>query len=276
MDSVDATPQPRRVIYKKPPIIERAASVTAKISEEVFHQRFEGWKAIVRKEFPDYDPIQQWLLNFKQDGEVPTLEDAPARVLVTHRFWKRNAENKRFMSMRILPNRLTINLHPEKGDPHHFEELRESLMRWLPQWSSHFGTTEFTIVQLDYINLIAVETTPQFVDGKTGAVLIGEALEVFSGVPGRHQGLIAPYDCEIGIVIDKTRPSVLRMHVHGLEFRPVLGGGVRVDFQAVSDRNARPLTAPEVASETEFLHDAVIEKFDTVFTAKAKASFEPK
>jgi len=180
------------------------------------------------------------------------------------------------MSMRVRPERLTINLHPEKGDPHHFDELYASLMKWLPQWSSHFGATEFTVVQLDYINLIAVETTPQFVDSKTGAVRIGDVLEVFSRVPGQSEGLIPPYDCDIGILIDKTRPAVLRMHVHGIEFRPLLGGGVRVDFQAASDRRQHPLTATEVGTETKFLHDVVIEKFDAVFTAKAKASFEPK
>jgi hypothetical protein len=103
-----------RVIYENPPIIERAASVKAAIPEEVFYSRLESWKAIVREVFPDYDPIQQWMLNIKQEGDVPTLDDAPAQVLVTHRFWKRNAENRRFMSMRLLPTRLTLNLHQNK------------------------------------------------------------------------------------------------------------------------------------------------------------------
>jgi hypothetical protein len=180
------------------------------------------------------------------------------------------------MSMRILPNRLTINLHPEKSDPHHFEELYDELMRWFPRWSSHFGAAEFSVVQLDYINLIAAETTPQFIDGRTGAVQIGDVLEVFGRVPGHHEGIIPPYDCQIGIVIDKQRPTVLRIRVHGLPFRPKLGGGVRVDFQAVTDRAKRPLTAAEVPTETRFLHDAIIEEFEAVFTARAKTSFEPK
>jgi hypothetical protein len=64
MDSVTTPIRIGRVIYKHPPIIERAASVTAAIPEEVFQARLETWKSIVRKEFPDYDPIQQWLLDF--------------------------------------------------------------------------------------------------------------------------------------------------------------------------------------------------------------------
>lgn len=265
-----------RVIYENPPIIERAASITAAIPDEVFYSRLETWKEIVREFFPDYDPIQQWMLNFKQEGEVPTLGEAPAQVLVTHRFWKRNAENRRFMSMRILPTRLTLNLHPERNDPHHFEELFNELMTWLPRWASHFGASQFSAVQLDYINLIAAETTPQFVDAKTGSVNIGAVLTVFGGVPGHHEGLVPPYDCQIGVIMDRKRPSILRIRVQGLEFRPKLGAGVRVDFQATTDRSSDPLTATEVGAETKLLHDAIIEKFESVFTDEARASFRPK
>jgi hypothetical protein len=77
-------------------------------------------------------------------------------------------------------------------------------------------------------------------------------------------------------MMDKKRPSMLRIRVHGLEFRPKLGAGIRVDFQAVTDRSSDPLTVADIGAETAFLHEMIIEKFASVFTSEAKISFKPK
>jgi hypothetical protein len=264
----------RRATYKKPPVIERAATVTAHIPPEVFFARFESWKSEILKDFPDYDPIQQWLINYTNREEVPVLDEVPPQVRVTHRFWKRNLQNQRFMSMRVLPNRLTLNLHPEYNDPHRYEELRDALMRWFPLWVAHFSATEFPQVHLDYINLLAAETTPQFVEPKTGAVHIGQALTVFASGPGKNQGITPPYDCQMGLAIDRERGSFFRLRILGLDSRPNRGAAVRIDFQAVTDRHDSPLTASEIRGEVEFLHEVMIEKFEAVFTDAAKISFQ--
>src|SRR5688572_16013152 len=113
----------RHVRYKNPPIIERVASVTADITEENFYSKFASWKEALQPEFPDYDPVKRWKLNFSMKGDVPVLEDSGPRIEVTHRFWKHNQKGKKFMSMRVLPNQFTLNLHPERDKPHNFEEL---------------------------------------------------------------------------------------------------------------------------------------------------------
>src|SRR4051812_45863112 len=111
----------KQAIYKKPPVIERVVSVVADITEENFYSRFESWRAIIQSEFPDYDPIKEWKLSIKMKEDVPVLDDSLPEIEVTHRFWKLNEHGQRFMSMRVIPNQLTLNLHPELEKPHTFD-----------------------------------------------------------------------------------------------------------------------------------------------------------
>jgi hypothetical protein len=53
-----------KVEYLKPPVIERVASIYADIPEEFFESRFEQWRILVEREFPVYEPVKHWNLNF--------------------------------------------------------------------------------------------------------------------------------------------------------------------------------------------------------------------
>lgn len=260
--------------YKRPPVIERVLSVTANITQETFFSRFEGWKAIIQDHFPDYDPVKDWRLHIKSHEGMPVLTDQQPELVITHRFWRRTKQGKRYFSMRLLPSELTLNLHPESENPHSFEELNAELASWLPQWMSHFDVQECSSVRLGYINMISNATTPQFVD-QTGRVQVGRVLRVFAGVPSPNLGIIPPYDCQMGLLIDAERPAVFALRVFGVMEPRDRSSAVRVDFQASVVKSNPCLTAPRVLSDAAFLHTVIRDQFEALFTDEAKESFEP-
>jgi hypothetical protein len=258
--------------YKRPPIIERVLSVTADIPLENYFARFEDWKLLIHDKFPEYDPITDWHLNIetREDG-TPLLTDVQPELRITHRFWRRNSQGKRFLSMRVLPNQLALNLHPEAKNPHRFEELHTEFSNWLPQWLSHFGGNACDMVALNYINLISQHTTPQFINAE-GGIQIGRVLRVFAGLPGQHMGIIPPYDCQMGLMIDPKRPATFAMRVSAVTIAKQNSLAIRVDFNAVV---AKPSQTPfQALSEAEYLHKVIVDQFESVFTDEAKKSFE--
>lgn len=264
-------PSTTRILYRKPPIIERVVSVVGDVSDETFYSKFESWKEIILPRFPDYDPLKEWTVNIESSEGVPVVGD----VVVNHRFWRKTEKGKRYLSMRLLPNMLTLNLHGETGKPRRFEELYAELVMWLPQWITHFGIKGCREVALDYINLLSRATTPSFVN-KEGGLAIGALLNVFTGMPGRHKGIIPPYDCQMGLMIDEKKPVIFAVRVQDTMTKPDMGTAVRVDLRAQLVKDKPVLTLGQVLAETEFLHTVIIEQFEAIFSETAKKSFEPE
>lgn len=174
--------------------------------------------------------------------------------------------------MRCPPDRLTLNLHAETGNPHDFEELYEAVKNWLPRWADHFGVTKFPSVQLDYVNLLGPATTPTFVD-KNGGIRINRLLEVFGKIPGPHKTIIAPYDCKVGLLIEPNR-CVANIHVQGVRSKEGTLH-VRVDLQVLA-KQPDPLAGIDQAlSELHYIHEILLSQFLAIFTEEAKQSFKP-
>ena len=267
-----ATSNPR---YKKPPIIERALTVTADVTQENFFARLEDWKLLIHEKFPEYDPINDWRVNIetREDG-TPLLTDVQPELLITHRFWRRDRKNRRFLSMRLLPNQFTLNIHRDSDGDHNFRELHDEFSNWLPQWMSHFGATGCETVSLNYINLISHITTPQFVD-VNGSIQVGKALRVFAGIPSQHMGIIPPYDCQMGLMIDPKRPAMFSLRVVVVAIAKQNSPAIRVDLNAYVAKLKPSLTAFQALSEADFLHSVIKAQFEAIFTDFAKETFEP-
>jgi hypothetical protein len=261
--------------YKKPPIIERALSVTADVPQEIFFARLEEWKQIIHDTFPEYDPINDWRVNIetREDG-TPLLTDVQPELMITHRFWRRDKKGRRFLSMRVLPNQLTLNIHRDSEGDHSFKEIHDEFSNWLPLWMNHFGATACQTVILNYINLISHHTTPQFIGGD-GSIQVGHALRVFAGIPSRHQGIIPPYDCQMGLMIDASRPAMFSLRVVVVNIAKENAPAIRVDLNAHVDKAKPSLTAFQALSEAQFLNSIIKEQFEAIFTDEAKRSFEP-
>ena len=271
-----SNPSSDRPRYKNPPVVERVLSIVGDIKTETFYSQFESWRTLVTETFPEYDPIKEWMIKIEQNKEgMPLLGQGLPEVKITHRFWRRNELGKRFLSMRILPDKMTLNLHREEGRPHTYEELRHEVEQWFPRWYNHFGLTGCSTVQLHYVNILSPQVTPQLTD-REGSVLVGKALKVFSGVPTRHHGIIPPYDCQMGLSIDPKRDCAFHLRVRGLLASSAQGSAVRVDFVAHIDKGIGGLSLSSVVVEADFLHQVMVEHFEAIFTDEAKQGFEPE
>lgn len=261
--------------YKKPPIIERALTVTADVPQQIFFARLEEWKQIIQEKFPEYEPINDWRVNIetREDG-TPLLTDVQPDLVIIHRFWRRDKNGRRFLSMRVLPNQLTLNIHRDSEGDHSFKELHEEFSTWLPLWMNHFGATACETVVLNYINLISHHTTPQFISGD-GSIQVSRALRVFAGIPSRHQGIIPPYDCQMGLMIDDKRPAMFSLRVLVVNIAKENAPAIRIDLNAQVDKMKPTLNPFQALSEALFLNSVIKEQFEAIFTEEAKKSFEP-
>jgi hypothetical protein len=261
--------------YQKAPIIERALTVTADISQENFFARFEDWKNVIHEKFPEYDPVNDWRMKIetREDG-TPLLTEVQPELVITHRFWRRDKKGNRFMSMRLLPNYLTLNLHRDSERDHTFDELHAEFANWLPLWMSHFGATACDTVQLSFINLISCHTTPQFIDGD-GSIQVARVLRVFAGIPSQHLGIIPPYDCQIGLMIDPDRPAMFSLRVLAVTIAKDGTPAIRVDLNAAVTKPKPSLSAFQALSEATFVHTVIRNQFEAIFTDEAKKSFDP-
>lgn len=261
--------------YKKPPIVERLLTATARCDDEKFFSRLEAWKSVVLEHFPVYDPVREWRLNVEErtDG-LPFISNAEPQLIITNRFWRLDRNGKKYLSIRFLKNQLTINLHPTEDNPHPFEELISEYGNWLPKWINHFELNGCEQIHLDYVNLISREQTPQFVDGK-GGIQIGRVLNFLGKVPGPYVRIIPPFSSEVAVVVNEEKETTWSMRVIGLYPEDGQTPAVRVDFKAVTPNPKFLKTPNEVLSEAQNLHIVICNQFEEVFSNEAKLTFEP-
>jgi hypothetical protein len=100
-------------------------------------------------------------------------------------------------------------------------------------------------------------------------------LTVFSSVPSQHYGIIPPYDCQMGLMIDPQRPATFALRVLGLIMPQQHGPAIRVDFHSEVTKDSPRMSAQQVLAETQFLHTVIVEQFESLFTPEAKQTFEP-
>ena len=174
---------PKRVIYKNPPVVERAVSVVGTIDPSVYEKNMPTWQGLVAEEFPIYEPFTEWRLDIKQQPDgPPVMNQEDAEVHVIHRFWKTNDAGRKVCCVQLREDQLTVNLLREGEDGHRFDDMATVLAKWLPKWVDHFGVNNLHGTRIEYVNVISSLITPQFID-KKGGIEIAKAFLVFSGLP---------------------------------------------------------------------------------------------
>ncbi len=266
--------------YRRPPVIERVVGVYAEMSDEVFEGRFDEWRAIVEKEYPVYEPLTEWLIQVKdtdhrEEGAIPLFDTMQPELRITPRFSRKSSKENFDWSIRCPRGQLTMNMHsrPTQGAERRYDTLRAEFSRWLPRWLAHFSVESMTRVTAHYVNLVNRHTVPAFVT-KEGRLLLDQVVAVFSQIPGEHECLIPPYDCKATLLLQGQDGATLRLNVNDWSSKE-LGAAVRVDF--IVDAPAQNLEASgeKILQLLDWCHERIIERFEVVFTEKAKKTFEP-
>lgn len=262
-------------IYEAPPIIERVATVAVDMTPESFEEKFEQWQNLVIEEYPKETPLVEWKLNMEENEYgIPNLDTMNPELRITHRFSRKTAVDGFDWSIRCPVGRIAINMHSRPGDGRGYGgTMRKELEKWIPAWLKHFDVERSKYVSLHYVNMLRRDITPDLFDDD-GSLRLGNALTIFSNVPGEHEHLEPPFDCQVGVRLNGHDDAHLRVHVCS-EGNAQSGPAVRVSFtaRAALDQNAR---SEDTLRLLDWCHDRITERFEVVFTDEAKETFSPK
>ena len=259
--------------YEHPPVIERVMSVYAEVSEELFESRFEAWKAIVQREYPIYEPLKEWLIMVKEKEGIPLFDTIEPELRITPRFSKKRAAEGFDWSMRCPAGQFTMNMHsnPQQGSERRYRNLRTEFAEWLPKWLNHFSIESPKRVSIEYVNLINHQTLPDFT--QPGRILLDQVLTVFAQIPGDHEALVQPYECKATVLLRGREKATMRIEVKDWS-KPEHGVGVRLDLAVVAHIFEGDTNSGALVNVIDWCHDRIIDRFEVVFTPKAKAAFK--
>lgn len=256
--------------YERPPVVERVCTIRASVSDEVFHENLESWKAEVVKQFPCDSSITQWMLNMEERDGLPLLDTIRPELEITPRFSLVPESDGWDQSLRFPKGQLTINLHSAPGDGRGFEALRALYFEWIPRWISHFKVSRAESVSLLYINELSKRTIPEFV-ADDGGLMVDKVLRVFTSIPGEHEQLLPPFDCKVTLLLKE--PEGARMRIQLIDAPPI--NGPRMILKVIVVAPLPPSQTNQWASIIEECHKRIIERFEVLFTEESKASFLP-
>lgn len=261
--------------YRKPPVIERVASVYADVSEETFEERFDEWREIVVAEYPVYEPLKEWLILVEDKEGIPMLNTARPELRITPRFSRKSSWDGFDWSIRCPPGQFTMNMHsqPGKGAERRYPHLRDEFGKWLPRWLDHFSISNLRHLSVHYVNHLNQATVPDFFTDPEH-LLLEDLLSVFTTIPGEHESIIPPYRCTANLKLPDHPDSTLRIEVGSITEGAKLPG-VKVDLVVRAGLKDEPASAPGLLKLLDWAHERIIERFEAVFTERAKSSFQP-
>jgi hypothetical protein len=258
--------------YKRPPVVERAVSVTGDVSEQAFQERVEAWAEAVQEALPVHTRKVEWEILIREDNQVPVLDEDGTKMRIVHQFWPSDpAKTKPPWCLQLWPTRLVVNLRRGDGrDLRGFADLDRLACDWIPRWGQHFGVRDVSKVVLEYWNRLSVDTVPEFATREV--VHLDKLITVFSTIPGPAGSMIvSPYKCTCGLLVKRGNEVYqCQVRVEGLaNAKPAT---VQVHFRAdTADRAALVPTA--VSPVLSALHGLVGEMFEGFFTTEAKEAF---
>ena len=259
--------------YRNPPVVERVVVVNAEMTEEQFAAGMESWESVVKQEYPNEEPIIKWSLNMEERDGVPLFETMQPELQITPRHAKRPRNEGFDWSIRSPRGRFVMNMHSRHGVGRRYSHLRDECSQWLPQWFEHFRVTAPTEVSLLYVNHLRPDLTPGLYE-PGGGLLLGNALTIFSAMPGEHESIIPPMDCKMTVRLKGPNEASLQIRLRDLDFALKIPA-LKLFLQTVAAVPAGTGSGG-ILELLDWSHERILERFDVIFTAEAKKSFDPE
>lgn len=250
--------------YKNPPIVERIVGVYYKLTVEEFEKKIPSWIEKIKSDYPIPENLAEWTIDIEQKNGVPFVKNLTPKARLIRLFWKKHPQNLHVLGMRLRPDRLVFHLRKENGNPHDFDELMPEMRKWLPLWAEHFGIPNIQSTMVEYYNQLNGLNTPTLV--KEGGVLIEDSLTIFGKMPGEYVSVGDPYMCNVRLFMNTELTRFCDLKIFGDRAT----GTVHVNLIV---QTTKEMSFADAISSINDEHDIILEKFDCVFTEKAKHSF---
>lgn len=268
------TPDPRPPYYKRPPVVERVATLRAEMTEEEFEARYDDWRDLVQADFPVDESLKEWLLLVEEKEGIPLLSSARPELRITPRFSLKPSKEQFDWSIRCPVGQFTMNMHSKPGQRagRRYQNLRADYEKWLRRWLEHFQVRKLESLSLHYVNVLNRETVPDFYMGNQ--FHLDRVVSVFTQVPGDHECLIPPYYSMANVKLRDHENSILRIE---LETCGKPGGepAVKLDLVVTTVFDESAWSPEGILGLLDWQHERILERFEAVFTPEARKSFQP-
>jgi len=272
--------------YRKPPLVERAVGVYAVIDEEKFQRRLQGWADKLRQEFPHAETVTEWELKLTEKDGMPVMDEKGHKMTLRQRFWQTNEKGVRIRCIQLWRDRISFNLLENAGVQHRFEDLDQMTKQWLPKWAEEFDATGVSGVNLEYVNILSLQTVPLF--ATVNSINLNKLLTFYAAMPQQvqaimpnlHPTVVPPYDFQVAIqgsVKAGSTETPLTFHAKLVGERKKTGVPIalRLTLSASTIQPKRLIPVLEATKELALTHDCAVRGFESLFTQEARQSFEP-
>lgn len=268
------TPSPKPPYYKRPPVVERVATLRVEMTEEDFEAKYDDWREIVQAEFPVDESLKEWLILVEEKEGIPLLNSARPELRITPRFSLKPSTEHFDWSIRCPVGQFTMNMHSRSGhsSERRYQNLSASYEKWLRLWLSHFHVQKLQSLSLHYVNILNRETVPDFYQGNQ--FLLDRVVSVFTKIPGEHEYLVPPYSSKVNVKLRDREDSILRIELETCG-KPGDDPAVKLDLVVESAIAEGPWSADGILELLDWQHDRILDRFEAVFTPEAKKCFQP-
>ena len=260
--------------FTKPPVMERIAAVYSDLDPEIYQEKRNSWKDVVATEMPHEQPVTNFYFDLAtKDGKVLPGNMRP-KLKIFQRYWSRPLSERPNYCTQYRSDGFYMNLVNAAKEPKSYDELREHVERWLPRWCEHFDITTYQGVYLHYVNLIAIDTTPQFFANPNHAN-IDKALKVFTQFAGSDfPTLTHPYSTEANFRLEPPLTGKLSLRVSTIVAEPGEDGiAVKVEIIVRTAHKPKKLDLKAIEKELNQAHELILHQFQHIFTQEALESF---
>lgn len=260
------------ISYNTPPIIQRIFTIYFELSEESFYSNLPLFEREIKQQLPEKSARKNWALNFKSKNGKPDFSSVKPIVEIIREFNKNDASSKKFFSIELEENRISFNLRRTNDLAHTFKDLQREVKQALPVFLHTLNPEKVVQLDLDYVNLVSRANTPKFVDNN-GGIHVDKLLKIFNRFPSNYESIAPPYDCQIGLVLDRENGYNSIVRVFGLQEGVAGASAVRVDLNAHHKSEFIEIDESNFEKQLNMLHDYVLNLFHDTFTEEAKKAF---
>ena len=254
-----------------PPVVERIICMYhAPIPQEMFSEKLSTWGSKIGESYPDVQPISDWNLSVPMQNGNPDFARVVPELKLRYRYWGSGDFDDRVWCVQCLPNAVCFNVRRERANIHGYAELKKRAMALLPEWSEHFDVRRFLGAEVQYVNRLNAELTPQFME-QPGRLMIGKVFKLLTNIPMPDYTIVQPYDCTVTLTKEEIPQSKLTVRV--VAEKDGTRSGVAIHLGCIILPDDHDFDGQNAANLLDIAHDRANDAFRRLFTEYALKTF---
>jgi len=169
-----------------------------------------------------------------------------------------------------------MNMHPDPSDgsARRYAQLRYEFISWAERWMEHFEVRTIKLLTLHYVNALNMGTVPSFFSKDGLSLALPDIINVFMNVARPGEIIVPPFVCHANIQFPDKENASFSLQVQDSSSSPQ-AVGVNVNFIVTVQPVPEESSIQKITELLDWAHYRILERFEYVFSERAKQSFEP-